>query len=273
MVVNEMNTKEYLAGIGVPELSPRTTPFDPGYDFASFREHLRQSSHLMAGMKISMACWQIANETVTRDKTRACREFGVKTTAGGGPLEVASYFEQIPQYLDLCSSVGLDGIEAGEGFTKIRCTARDLVRMAADRGLRVQFELGEKHAGAFDDETVDRLLRQGHEWLDAGAVDLVIEARESAQGVGLFDEAGVLNEQLASRFMNEFGDDRTVFEAPLKRSQFALLDFFGRNVRLGNIRLEELLRVEIYRRGLHSDAFSREKLRPAGPGLTAKRSA
>jgi phosphosulfolactate synthase len=31
------------------------------------------------------------------------------------------------------------------------------------------------------------------------------------------------------------------------------------------VRLEELLRVEIYRRGLHSDAFQREHLRPKGP--------
>jgi hypothetical protein len=28
------------------------------------------------------------------------------------------------------------------------------------------------------------------------------------------------------------------------------------------VRLEELLRVEIYRRGLHSDAFNQPKLRP-----------
>ena len=29
----------------------------------------------------------------------------------------------------------------------------------------------------------------------------------------------------------------------------------------------ELLRVEIYRRGLHSDAFGKEKLRPAAPAV------
>jgi phosphosulfolactate synthase len=34
-------------------------------------------------------------------------------------------------------------------------------------------------------------------------------------------------------------------------------------VNLGNVRLEEILRVEIYRRGLHSDAFRNPKLRPA----------
>ena len=30
-----------------------------------------------------------------------------------------------------------------------------------------------------------------------------------------------------------------------------------------NVRLEELLRVEIYRRGLHSDAFANPNLRPS----------
>jgi len=47
-----------------------------------------------------------------------------------------------------------------------------------------------------------------------------------------------------------------VFEAPNKASQFALLEQFRPEVRLSNVRLEELLRVEIYRRGLHSDAFA-----------------
>ena len=36
-------------------------------------------------------------------------------------------------------------------------------------------------------------------------------------------------------------------------------------VQMSNVRLEELLRVEIYRRGLHSDAFEHDNLRPAGP--------
>src|SRR5256884_8033789 len=50
-----------------------------------------------------------------------------------------------------------------------------------------------------------------------------------------------------------------------KASQFALLNHLGREVHLCNVRLEELLRVEIYRRGLHSDAFARENLRPVTP--------
>lgn len=260
-----MNTIQYLRTLGVRELPPLTTPFDPGYDAQTVTGHLRQSAHLMAGMKISMACWEIANEETTREKISVCRQFGIHTGAGGGPLEVASYFDRLPQYLDLCRDIGLDRIEAGEGIVQTNLVPTDVVKMASDRGLQVQFELGEKHAGEFDGNTVDRLLKQGSDWLEAGAVQLVIEAREDAQGVGLFDKNGQLNESLARRFMNEFGEEQTIFEAPIKKSQFALLDFFGPGVRLGNVRLEELLRVEIYRRGLHSDAFSKDRLRPPGP--------
>jgi phosphosulfolactate synthase len=134
--------------------------------------------------------------------------------------------------------------------------------MARERGLEVEYELGEKHAGAFGEAEVRELLDEGRAWLDAGAERLVVEARESAEDVGLFDAAGTFNAALAERFVAAFGLDRVVFEAPLKRGQFAIMDHFGPEVRLGNVRLEELLRVEIYRRGLHSDAFGRDNLRP-----------
>jgi phosphosulfolactate synthase len=130
-----------------------------------------------------------------------------------------------------------------------------VARRAAAFGLGLQFELGKKHAGAFGEDTVGGLIEQGQAWLDVGAVYLVIEARESGAGVGVFDEDGQLNRQAADRFVEAFGLDRVVFEAPNKPSQFALLRHFGDHVGLSNVRLEEVLRVEIFRRGLHSDAF------------------
>ena len=137
--------------------------------------------------------------------------------------------------------------------------------MAFDRGLTVQFEIGEKHGGSFTEDIVKELIDQGKKWLDAGAEKIVIEGRESAQNVGLFDGKGKLNPAFAERFVHAYGMERTVFEAPNKPSQFALLNHFGPLVQLSNVRLEELLRVEIYRRGLHSDAFQQEILRPKGP--------
>ena len=270
---NNNHTQTYLKRIGVAELPPLTSPFDPGYDPATLESHLEQSSHLMAILKVSMACWMVANESATRRKVSAAAKFRVPTVTGGGPFEIAVAQDGLGPYLDLCADIGFTRIECGEGFTDMPLPAREVVAMAGSRGLDVQFELGKKHTGAFSSNTVDQLIDQGRRWLDAGARELVVEARESAQGVGLFDVGGNFNAILADRFAGEFGLDTVTYEAPTKPSQFALLDHFGSRVRVCNVRLEELLRVEIYRRGLHSDAFSRENLRPrvlSAPALGAQ---
>ena len=256
------HTADFLALIGVAPIVPSTSPFDPGYDPITLEGHLEQSGHLMSILKISMACWLIADENVIRRKIAAARTRKVPTVTGGGPFEIAVAQGQLEAYLDLCADFGVTRIECGEGFTNMTIPAAEVVAMARQRGLEVQFELGKKHEGAFEERIVGDLIDQGRRWLDAGAVELVVEARESAIGVGLFDTEGRLNRAFADRFAEAFGLRELTFEAPNKPSQFALLDHFGREVRLSNVRLEELLRVEIYRRGLHSDAFSKANLRP-----------
>jgi phosphosulfolactate synthase len=255
------HTSDFLKMIGVLPIAPLTSVFDPGYDLPTLGGHLEQSGHLIALLKLSMACWLVANEEVIRRKIAAARFHQVATVTGGGPFEIAVAQGQLPAYLDLCADMGVTRIECGAGFTDMRLGESDVTRMACDRGLEVQFELGKKHGGAFNAHLIRELIEQGHRWLEAGAVQLVVEARESARGVGLFDDEGKLNRTFADRFAQAFGLDKLVFEAPNKASQFALLDHFGREVRLSNIRLEELLRVEIYRRGLHSDAFGKPYFR------------
>jgi phosphosulfolactate synthase len=260
-----LHTADYLQAIGVRKLAPALSPFDPGYDPATVESHLEQSHHLMSLLKISMACWLVADERATRRKIAAARKWNVPVVTGGGPFEVAVQQGALDAYLDLCADLGVTRIECGEGFTDMPLDPLDVVRMIHARGMEAQFEMGKKHGGAFTSDVVDGLIAQGRRWLDAGALQLVVEARESARGVGLFDDDGAFNPDYADRFAGAFGLDTLIFEAPNKPSQFALLEHFGTRVHLCNVRLEEVLRVEIYRRGLHSDAFASPRLRPAVP--------
>jgi phosphosulfolactate synthase len=213
-------------------------------------------------LKVSMACWMVADEAATRRKVAAARRWGVPPATGGGPFEVAVAQGALAEYLDLCADIGFRRVECGEGFTQMNLPPARVMRMIRERGMEAQFELGKKHGGAFTRDVVDELIDQGRRWLEHGAVQLVVEGRESAKGVGLFDDAGTFNAAFADRFAAAFGLGTVIFEAPNKASQFALLDHFGPGVHLCNVRLEEVLRVEIYRRGLHSDAFGRPNLRP-----------
>ena len=242
-------------------MTPRTAIFDPGYDSATVCSHIEQSHHLIMSLKLSMACWIIASQESVRQKVLAARARNVRTVTGGGPFEMAACRGNLAQYLDLCASIGVDCIEAGEGFTELPHAPAEVMAMAWERGLEVQFEIGKKHGGPFA-QNVEDLIDQGRDWLDVGAVDLIIEARESAIGVGLFDATGQLDRISADAFARAFGLETIIFEAPNRQSQFALLNHFGSSVRLANVRIEELLRVEIYRRGLHSDSFGMQNLRP-----------
>jgi phosphosulfolactate synthase len=258
----KMHTADYLKRIGVRELPALTSPFDPGYDPVTLESHLEQSSHLFSILKISMSCWMIAKESATRQKIEAAQRCGVPVVTGGGPFEIAVAQGGLPACLDLCADMGVARIECGEGFTEMPMDPHQVITMAAERDLDVQFELGKKHEGPFSAQGVEALILQGRHWLDAGAVQLVVEARESARGVGLFDDQGVFNAAYADLFAEAFGFGTVMFEAPNKPSQFALLDHFGPEVHLCNVRLEEVLRVEIYRRGIHSDAFANDRLKP-----------
>ena len=107
----QLHTRDYLRRLGVPEPAPATTPFDPGYDPVTLEAHLEQSGHLMAGLKISMACWLIADEAATRRKVAAARRHRVATVTGGGPFEIAVTQGELPAYLDLCADIGFDRVE------------------------------------------------------------------------------------------------------------------------------------------------------------------
>src|SRR5262249_18320875 len=150
-------------------------------------------------------------------------------------FEIAQHQGQLDYYFDLCAEFGVSRVECGEGFTELRFPPREVVTKARDRGLDVQFELGKKHGGAFSRSVVDVLIDQGREWLDSGACQLVVEARESALGVGLFDADGEFNSSYADLFAEAFGLNVVMFEAPNKPSQFALLNHFGREVHLCNV--------------------------------------
>jgi phosphosulfolactate synthase (CoM biosynthesis protein A) len=112
----------------------RTSPFDPGYDPVTVESHLNQSAHLMASLKISMACWLVADEQATRRKIAAARAHNVPAVTGGGPFEVAAAQGQLEAYLDLCADLGIAMIECGEGFTTLSMRPADIIALAARRG-------------------------------------------------------------------------------------------------------------------------------------------
>ena len=91
-------THGFLRELGVPDMAARTSPFDPGYDPATVVAHLSQSGRLMSLLKLSMACWLVADEAATRTKIAAAQAAGVPTVVGGGPFEIAAVQGRLMSY-------------------------------------------------------------------------------------------------------------------------------------------------------------------------------
>src|SRR6185312_7160332 len=59
--IGRQHTHDFLSLIGVAPIEPSTSAFDPGYDAITLEGHLQQSHHLISLLKISMACWIVAD--------------------------------------------------------------------------------------------------------------------------------------------------------------------------------------------------------------------
>src|SRR6266513_2879767 len=138
---DDLHSHDFLLALGVPDMAPRTSPFDPGYDPITLSGHLEQSAHLMEILKVSMACWIVADEGATREKIAVAKKHSVPTVTGGGPFEVAVAQGRLEPYLELCADFGFTRIECGEGFTDLNEKPAFILRRAQACGLEVQFEL------------------------------------------------------------------------------------------------------------------------------------
>jgi phosphosulfolactate synthase len=250
-------TTDFLKELGVQIPKPSIIPFDPGYDPITFKGHIAQSHTIINSFKISMATWIVVANDAINAKIQCLKDHEIPIIVGGTLFEIAFYKNKLVEYLELCSQMGFDIIEAGQGFTKTSPNPKSVIDLALKYNLEVQYEIGEKFTGAFTEETLRGQVEVAKQWIDNGARYIVIEAKEDAVDVGLFDESGNLQRKLADSLVHQFGSNINLlqFEAPTKKSQFQLIDHFGSEIKVSNVRLEEIARVQIYRLGLHPKAF------------------
>jgi phosphosulfolactate synthase len=94
--------------------------------------------------------------------------------------------------------------------------------------------------------------------LELGVFKVIVEARESGHGVGIYDKAGNVDEAEVDRIISGVKDvNDLIWEAPIKNQQQYLILRFGVNVNLGNVPPEDILALEALRNGLRGDTLKR----------------
>jgi phosphosulfolactate synthase len=207
-------------------------------------------------IKLSFGTSVFLDEAVLRRKIDLIRSYAIDVFPGGTLMEATVVHGVYPQYVKQAKALGFTALEISDGtITMSRRTRDDAIKRALDAGFKVITEVGKKDASIYIPPA--QLCDQIAGDLAIGADKVIIEARESGMGVGIYDQNGNVRQDEMSAIIGCLGDSRgdIIWEAPNPKQQTALILRCGANANLGNVKPNDVLALEALRCGLRFDTF------------------
>lgn len=195
------------------------------------------------------------NAETVRKKIEMIRARGIDVYPGGTLGEAAIMQGVLPEYIARVVDLGFTAVEISDGTIHLPSDERACaIRAARAANLKVITEVGKKDPR--HQPSVGRMRAQIAADFDEGASYVVIEARESGRGVGIYDMTGAVNQSELHALVQGLKQlDRLIWEAPQTGQQAFLIAHFGANVNLGNIATLDVLALEALRAGLRFETL------------------
>jgi phosphosulfolactate synthase len=233
-----------------------TMVIDKGIGLTGTRDLMELAGDYVDQVKLTFGTSAFYPRRLLRQKIELVKSYGVHIYPGGTFLELALLQNKLEAYLERAEELGFTGIEVSDGtITLDAATRAATIRRARAFG----FELVVSEVGKKDprDKVPDlKLWTQVEDDLAAGSDFVIVEGRESGQGVVIYDDEGhILERELEELVSHVSEPNRLMWEAPHKAQQHQLVMRFGPNVNLGNVAPDEALALEALRVGLRGDTL------------------
>ncbi|MEW5958474.1 MAG: phosphosulfolactate synthase [Chloroflexota bacterium] len=248
LVPNRMNTKPREQGI--------TMVLDRCQGLYATKDLLALTGDYIDHLKLTFGTSVFLDEDLIRRKIEIIRTHYVDIYPGGTLMEIALIQGVYPEYVCRAKELGFTALEISDGtITMSRQVRNDAIKRACDAGLKVISEVGKKDPTIHLSPT--EICDQVAADLAAGANMVIMEARESGRGIGIYDENGMVREDELEALVKCLGDycPKIIWEAPLQRQQAALILRCGPNVNLGNVKPSDVLGLEALRCGLRFETL------------------
>ncbi len=247
--------------LAAPRRRGWTMVIDKGMSLADTRGLTEVAGGYIDLWKLPFGTSGLYPERVLKAKVACLLQQGIDVYPGGTFLEIALLQGHLERFYEACREVGFTAVEVSDGTIPLAARERRLaISTAVDFGFVVFSEVGKKDPGEHIPALALRRIMEAD--FEAGVRGIIVEGRESGQGVGIYDQSGSILEDELTKIVNACpAPDRLIWEAPQKTQQEELIVRFGPNVNLGNIPPGEILALEALRRGLRADT-----LRHALPG-------
>lgn len=239
-----------------PRAKGATMVIDKCQGLTAMTELLALAGDFVDHWKLSFGTSALLYEDVLREKIRVARDHDLLVYPGGTLTEYAILKNVFPDFIRRARQLGFNAVEISDGTIRLpREIRRDLIHYARDVGLTVVSEVGKKDPRK--QPTAAALAKQALDDFDSGAAWVILEARESGKGVGVYGKEGEVHEQDVDIIVAMLDEhlDRLIWEAPLKNQQEYFILRFGPDVSLGNIQPREVLATEALRAGLRFETL------------------
>ena len=236
-----------------------TVIIDTGQGINATQDLLETASNYIDYCKMGWATWLILPENLVKKKLKLYRDHNIQTLSGGSALEAAILTGKLEEFLETLKAVGFTAIEISTGIINIPAQEKSkLIKNVKKMGFQtVITEVGKKSKEEDARLEIADRIQQIKSDIEAGADYVTIEARESGIGIGPYDEQGKVKEPFVEKIANQVIIKKIIWEAPLKPQQVWLINRFGPNPNLGNIKPTEVVPLETLRLGLRGDTMTK----------------
>jgi phosphosulfolactate synthase len=186
------------------------------------------------------------------NKIKLYKDNGTIPYFGGTLFEAFIIRGMYDDFVSLIKEHGIDLVEISDGSYDIEHSEKLEYIRRLSKMVTVISEVGSKKKEVV--YTPDQWVAMMRTELDAGAVKVIAEARESGT-TGIYNEDGSINSRIIDAISEHVKLENVIWEAPMKSQQAWFIKHFGANVNLGNIAPTEIIPLESLRRGLRGDTF------------------
>ena len=241
-----------------PRKTGLTTLLDKAMGYSAACDLVDQAADYIDLIKLGWGTTRLLPENILKKKIALYHDNQILVSNGGTILEIAFDQGKVDEFFQSAQEIGLNSIEVSNGVIDIPSQDKHtLIAGAKELGFEVFSEIGKKDPLEDAKLSLKERVEEARRDLSAGASKVIIEARESGKGLGIYDDRGEVRGKMVSQLVSEIGLEHIVFEAPEKNQQVHLILTLGINVNLGNIRPDEVIPLETLRRGLRGDTLGK----------------
>jgi phosphosulfolactate synthase len=231
-----------------------TMVIDGGIPLGLFADLVSLGAEYIDYVKFGWGTAVVTN--VLKDKISILRRHDIGFYFGGTLFEKYVLQDRFEDYRKFCSAHGCSHVEVSNGTIDMSNVEKAgyIRKMAKD--FTVVSEVGYKDADRSEQLPPSMWVEYIHQDLDAGAVLVTLEARESGRS-GICRPDGALRYGLVEDVLTSgISEQSLLFEAPTTALQTHMITRIGPDVNLGNVPANGVIGLETLRLGLRADTLT-----------------